>query len=210
MNDIVEILKQNQLRKLARSESFAKAQETSIDNKLDTAKHVITGENPNPSLPVEIVYIRDKYYNMLNAYKGSGLAFSREMTGREITLWTRAEKARVASGCDIDRYLKAQFVWFDKAFGKAPTPVQLTTDTAVERAAEFAGTTVGKVLSNSRSAPVTKADTFRESEKTIQKVMIAQSCNREEFYRRFVLTGLFLLPKEFLGADPTYQRLISE
>ena len=210
MSDIVEILRKHKLRKEARSEAFKKAQKNSIDSKMSTTKYVISGKDPNSSLPPEIVYLREKYYNMLRTYKGDGVSFSKEMNKRSVALWTRVERARKMSGCDPDRYLKAQFDWFDRTFGKAPTLEQLSTDTAIERAAEFAGPTEGKVLSNSRKAPVDKADVFRESERTLQKMLAAQNCTREEFYRKFILTGLFALPREFLKADPTYQRLINE
>lgn len=210
MSDIVEILRKNQLARIARSEAYTKAQETSIDSKIATTTFILGGVDPNAGVPAPILYLREQYNRMLYAYKGTGLSFTKEMNKKSIALWTRVEKARAESGCDADRYLKAQFSWFDKTFGRAPTKAQLATSSAIERAAEFAGTTVGKVLGNSRSVPITKADVFRESEKTLQKMMAAQSCNREEFYRKFVLTGLFLLPKEFLGADPTYQRLINE
>lgn len=210
MSDIVEIIKKQQLNKLARSESFAKAQETSVNNKVSTTKYVITGKNQDPYVGSSILYLRDKYYNMLRDYSGSGVAFAVDMNKKSVALWSRVDRAREAAGCDPDRYLKAQFVWFDKTFGKAPSLEQLSTASAVERAIEFSGSTKGKVLGNERKVPISKVDIFREAEKTLQQMLAAQKCDRADFYRKFVLTGLFTLPKEFLSADPTYQRVISE
>jgi hypothetical protein len=210
MSDILEILKQHKILSLRRSESFTAAKERHVADKASHVKCILGGEDPNSSIPIAVVSIRDRYYNMLKSYRGESVTFPKEMNKRSVALWTRVENARAQADCDAERYLKAQFSWFDKAFGRAPTLEQLATETAIDRALEFTGSTKGRVLGNIRKAPISKADVFRESEKTLQRMMAAQECTREEFYRKFILTGAFSLPKEFLGADPTYQRVIKE
>jgi hypothetical protein len=210
VSDIQEILKKNRLLKISRSERFTENQEQDVSSKASHVKRILGGEDTGDANPIALTVLKDTFYNMLSTYKGKFVSYPVAMNKKSLALWTRVENCRAQAGCDADRYLKAQFVWFDKAFGKAPTVEQLATETAIDRALEFTGSTKGRVLGNERKAPVSKADVFRESEKTLQKMMAAQGCNREEFYRRFVLTGIFGFPADFLRADPTYQRVKAE
>lgn len=210
MSDIKEILKQHQLKRLARGDRFSEMYDQHVSSNASTAIGVLGGQGSGSSVPISVVQIRAIYNKMLQSYTGHMPVLETKMNKKSTSLWTRVEKAVYQSGCDPERYLKAQFTWFDKAFGRPPTLSQLTTTAAIDRAVEFSGTTKGRVLGNMRKAPITKADTFRESEKLLQNMMTAQSCSREEFYKKFVLTGLYTFPKEFLGADPTYQRLVSK
>jgi len=210
VSDIQEILKKNRLLKISRSERFTENQEQDVSNKASHVKRILGGEDSGDATPIALTLLKDTYYNMLSTYKGKFVSHAVDMNKKSLALWTRVESCRAQADCDADRYLKAQFVWFDKAFGKAPTVEQLATETAIDRALEFTGSTKGRVLGNIRKAPISKADVFRESEKTLQKMMAAQGCNREEFYRKFVLTGIFGFPADFLKADPTYQRVKAE
>jgi hypothetical protein len=210
VSDIQEILKKNRLLRINRSERFTENQEQDVSNKASHVKRFLGGEDSGNANPVALTVVKDTYYNMLGTYKGKFVSHSVDMNKKSLALWTRVENCRAQADCDAERYLKAQFAWFDKAFGKAPTVEQLATETAIDRALEFTGSTKGRVLGNERKAPVTKADMFRESEKTLQKMMAAQGCNREEFYRKFVLTGIFGFPDDFLRADPTFQRVKAE
>lgn len=205
---IQELLKKRRLRSLKRKESYKKIKEQELEHKTESVKMILGGGNQYSAVPVALTTLRDLYFRMVQTYTGKEEYYSLDMSDGQVALWMRVEKARREADCDSERFLKAQFVWFDKAFGKAPTPLQLATETAVDRALEFTGSTKGRVLGNIRKAPVSKADVFRESERTLQKMMAAQNCNREEFYRKFVVTGIFGFPKEFLKADPAYQRVI--
>lgn len=212
MSNIAEILRQHRLRSLARSEAFSKSQERRVANKASHVKHILRGEDHYSSVPVTLSSLKDIYYNMIHTYRGTTSfgSYPKEMNDSSVALWMRVEKARQEVGCDAERYIKAQFVWFDKKFGTTPTTMQLATEAAVERAKEFTGSTKGRVLGNARKAPISKADIFRESEKILQKMMAAQGCNREDFYRKFVLTGLYTFPKQFLNADPAYKKIVNE
>jgi len=207
---IVELLRKRRERSLKMKESFKAMKAEELENKAASVKRILGGAVQYSAVPVNLTILRDLYFQMIQTYTGKEQYYSADMSDRHVALWIRVEKARCRVGCDPERFLKAQFVWFDKAFGAAPTTRQLATDAAVERALEFTGSTEGKVLGNIRKAPVSKADVFRESEKTLQRMMAAQECDREEFYRKFVLTGLFSFPKEFLKADPAYQRVMKE
>ena len=201
-------MRKRQERSLKRKESFKAMKEQEFEQKTESVKAILGGGNQYSAVPVELTTLRDLYFRMIQTYTGNTQYYSAEMSDRHVALWIRVEKARRTVGCDPERFLKAQFVWFDKAFGTSPTTQQLATEAAVERAREYTGSTEGKVLGNIRKAPVSKADVFRESEKTLQKMMAAQECTREEFYEKFVLTGLYSFPKEFLKADPAYQRVM--
>ena len=210
MSDIQEILKKNRLLKISRSERFTENQEQSVSSKASHVKRILGGEDDSDATPIALTVLKDTFYNMLSTYKGKFVSHPVDMNKKSLALWTRVESCRAQADCDAGRYLKAQFVYFDKTFGKAPAVEQLATEGAIDRALEFTGSTKGRVLGNERKAPISKADVFRESEKTLQKMMAAQGCNREEFYRKFVLTGIFGFPDDFLRADPTYQRVKAE
>jgi len=205
---ILELLAKKRQNSLKRKEGFKKMKAEELENKESSVKRILGGENQYQAVPVKLTVLRDLYFTMLRAYTGNVQYYSAEMSDGQVALWMRVEKARCKTGCDPERYIKAQFAWFDNAFGTSPKPVQLASDAAVDRALEFEGSTKGRVLGNVRKAPVALADTFRESEKLLQKMMIAQKCNREEFYRRFVLTGVYMFPKEFLEADPVYKKAV--
>jgi hypothetical protein len=209
MSDILEIIKSYQLRKIQRSEIITEAKEQCVESKVKNTKAIIGGYSPDISAESPVLAIKGLYYNMLESYTGRCTYFIPDITKHSIALWTNVEKARAKVGCDAEHYLKAQFYFFDKAFGKAPTVYQLATSSAIERAIEFTGSTKGRVLGNMRPAPISKADVFRESEKLLQNMMASQGCTREEFYEKFVLTGIYTFPKDFLRRDPTYKKLIN-
>lgn len=178
-----------------------------VEGKAREVKGILSGDNPNAGVPVEVVALRDLYYYMLESYTRKREVFGVRMNARSVSMWTRVEKAQKRSGCSQERFLKAQFDWFHKTFGKAPEPLQLATDGAVERACAYEGRTEGRHVSNDVRYKTTKADKFMQNEKLLQKMMSAQKCTREEFYRRFVLTGLYSFDPEFLKADPVYRKV---
>lgn len=201
---ILDLLRKRKLRSLQRSEDFQKVQDKNVERKAASVKRIIGGEDQYSAVPVALTSLRDLYFHMLRTYSGKVTYYSEEMNDKSVALWMRVEKARIEADCDAEHYMKAQFMWFDKVLGKPPTTLQLATEAAIERARQFEGKK-GRVLGNMRAPDQDKADVFRQSEKTLQKMMTAQNCGREEFYRRFVLTGVYTFPKEFLEADPAYQ-----
>lgn len=203
---IFELLKKRKERSEKRKETFKKMKAEELEAKTSSVKRIIGGENQYDAVTLELTTLRDLYYNMVSTYSGQVKYYSSEMTDTHVAYWIKVEKARRVADVSPERYLKAQFVFFDRAFGTYPKPKHLATEKAIERAKEYEGSTEGKVLGNMRPTDVDKAGIFRQSEKTLQKMMTAQRCTREEFYRRFVLTGVYTFPKEFLEADPAYVR----
>lgn len=205
---ILKKLRERQAQQLTRSIQGTELFEKRVEKKAEYVKELLLGDNPNAGVPVEVVAFRDLYVSFLEKYTGEkAYKFTGKMSHQSVSLWTRAESARKRANVSQERFIKAQFVWFTKVFGTYPKPVQLTTEGAVDRAREFSGDTKGKVapiaVAHKTSLPVL----FRENEKLLQKMMKAQNCSREEFYIRFVLTGVYSLSKEFLEADPVYQRV---
>jgi hypothetical protein len=166
---------------------------------------------------VEAVYaeehtLRTLYYRMLEEYYGKkNFAVSNDMDNKALALWGRVKAKCHDAGVDPETFMRAQFVWFHKSFGKAPTIVQLTTATAVARASEFSpADSKKKVIGNNINANVDFASIMRNSENQMQDLMRAQGYSREEVYINLVIPGLFSFPKEFLKADPVYLKVINE
>lgn len=208
MSDILTTLEQRSLRQLKNSIQFSERHEAATAYHSQLAKAMLTGE-PLPSfLSLEAQTLRQLYYSMLKDYQGALYTLPGPPTKRSEALWKRVEDACKRAGCEPKKFLRAQFAWFHKSFGSAPKLTQLTTDSAVQRALEFEGNTERRIVSNNVDAGVSLADIFRQSEKLLRDMMLAQGCKtREEFYKRFVLTDVFMLPKEFLQADPAYRKV---
>lgn len=202
---IAEIIKQHQMANLSHRERMQDARDKAISAKADALEHILGGENADPSMPVSHYLLKSLYYNMLMDYTGGGYLFETEPNAHSKALWKRVEAARQDSGVEPQTFMKAQFKWFDKNFGTHPRLMQLTTDDAVKRAIEFAGDADKKVV-GAPKAPVKRTEMLKETEKLIQSVMRAQKCNRLEFYKRFVLTGVYPIPEAFLKLDPVYKQ----
>ena len=206
---IMEALRARELQTIKRSVAGSEHFEKRVQNHADYVRGMISGNNPNAGVPVEVVNIRNMYIKMRETYFQKKEHAPTKMTKQGVVLWTRVEAARRRSGASQERFLVAQFTWFQKAFGRPPEPLQLTTDTAVERALAYTGEghrAVSKGLEHKSS----KADTFRQNEKLLQQMMAAQGCTREQFYRDFVITGIYSFSPEFLKADPVYRRVVGE
>ena len=205
---ILKKFRERQTQQLTRSIQGAEQFEKRVEKKAEYVKELLTGDNPNVGVPAEVVAFRDLYVVFLERYTGGkAYQFTGKMSSQAISLWTRAESARKRANVSQERFIKAQFVWFTKVFGTHPKPVQLTTEGAIDRAKDFTGETSGKVAPIAVAHKISLPALFRENEKLLQKMMKAQKCSREEFYVRFVLTGVYSLSKEFLEADPVYQKV---
>lgn len=204
---IVELLRKRKLRALKQSQAMAEARENHVSGKAQHVKTMMGGAAPEDTMSAAAVNLKALYYEMMKAYTGKFPPFTKTISQRSVSLWERVAVAREKSGVEAERFMKAQFVWFDKSFGTTPKKHQLATEAAIERAQEYGGSTKGRVYGNSRPAQVNKAESFKQSEKLLQKMMRAQKCTREEFYRDFVLTGVYVFPQEFLKADPVYRKV---
>lgn len=206
---ILEVLRQKQLSNLHRSNTSAEHHQREVHNHAEHVKAVLTGRAPSQEVPVEVRLLKDLYYEMCKDYTGDvHTKAPLEMSARSVALWTRVEAARKQAGCEAKKFMRAQFHWFDKAFGTYPSIEQLATDGAVDRALEYTGSVDRRVV-GTKKAEVSLADVFKRSEMLVQDVMRAQNCTREQFYERFVMTGLFSLPKAFLDADPVYRTCLT-
>jgi len=206
MSDIRTVLEQERLRSLKRSIQFSEQREAATARHSQAAKAVLLGKPLPTSLSLEAQTLRSMYYTMLKDYRGESFTFPGPLTKRGESLWGRVGDMCKQAGCSPQKFMRAQFDWFHKAFGRAPELNQLATETAVIRARDFAGNAGSRIVGNNIKAKVSMADVFRESEKMLRAMMKAQGCtSREEFYTRFVLTEVFSFPPAFLKADPAWR-----
>jgi hypothetical protein len=204
MGILDEIYKQ-QLNKEKKSLQGRENYEKRVHNHAEQVKY--KDQNMNPDVPVSVVALRNKYYQYLENYTRRRHMFNIRMNKRSRALWIRVEKAQAESGKTQDEFLKAQFEWFHKKLGTYPKVEQLATQNAVERTKSSSGDTSVKEVSNDIPHNASKVEILKQSEKLLQKMMKAQKCSREEFYKNFVLTGLYTFPEEFLNADPVWKKV---
>lgn len=210
MSGILDAIRERKAKSLARSTSFSEALDASVSEKAKRAKNLlVSGGEPTAEYGPEML-LRGLFYGMKEDYVGKYFAIPKN-TKRSLSLWKRVEKAREEADVPPEVYLRAQFHWFDKVYGKAPTLSQLATEAAIERAQEFSvDKTVNKerrILGNNRPADLSFADIMRQTERQIRDICRAQKMTREEFYRELVLTGVMSIPKQFLDADPIFKRV---
>lgn len=205
--DVISILRQQQLTKLNRSFGQAERHDREVHHRAERATSIINGTNPHAGKEHYNEYmLRDVYNRELESYSRQRV-FTPEMNARALSLWSRVAKAWKASGVDMDTFIKAQFTYFHNVFRAHPTPVQLTTDGAVLRAASV---TPEKVTTNNIPANIDLSDLFKRCERQMTEIMRAQSLTREEVYRKLVATRLVAFPAQYLNADPVWRKVRDE
>jgi len=163
---------------------------------------VIGGHTDN----LEEYMMRDTYYHILEEYnRKPNFSPHDAFTPRGLALWKRATAALKSSGVDRETFVRAQFTWFHDKFRTAPTPVQLTTNEAVVRAASVKPQQ--GVRTNNIEAKIPIGDLFKRCEKQMADLMRAQNMSREDVYRKLVLSGLAVFPEKFLNADPVWRKV---
>jgi hypothetical protein len=211
MRDILAVLEQRRLRSIKKSIQYEEQREVAAQHHSAVAKVIVSGKSNDVGLSIEVQTLRSLYYDMLQDYQGNTYGIAGPITKRGAALWTRVANAWKCAECTPTQFMRAQFAWFHKAFGKAPKVKQLTTDSAINRAREFTGNADRRIIGNNVSSKIDLAAVFRESEKLLQDMMRAQNCSsREDFYRDFVLSGLVTFPKAFLNADPSYRKVTND
>lgn len=202
---IRDAIREQKLKTLRKSLSYSEAVERHTHEQAVRTKELLTGQLSTELSPD--VLLRDAYFKQHASYTGkTSYAMKSEQTKKSKALWERVAAKWQQSGVSPDDYIKAQFMWFDKNFGKAPTVVQLATDAALDRAREMPKTVVHRVV-GVQEVKVDFAQLMRDTEKQMQTLMRANNLTREQVYTNLVLTGIYSFPKEFLNADPIYKKL---
>jgi hypothetical protein len=205
--DILAAVAEQRLVHVKRSVASSEAHAKRVQGLATRAQVMLSnGMAGVPSAQIEEYLLRDMYARVLTEYtrKPQFAYHSQEFTPRGLALWRRAVKALKASGVDRETFVRAQFTWFDKTFRTAPTPVQLTTDEAVVRAASVKPEAV---RTNNVAADISVGDLFRRCEKQMSDLMRVQRMTREEVYTKLVKNGLAIFPAQYLNADPVWRAL---
>jgi len=207
---MVDVLRQKRLNSARRSVNASELRENAVHNKANITKDLIGANNgidEDTQLESRLSYL---YYSMKSKYDNKSLQSLVVHSDKSKAFWQRVAAVCKQSEVDPDRFMKAQFSYFHKTFGTTPDLPQLTTEAAIQRARDFTGQTKGNVVGNNIPADVSLGAVFARCEKQLREMCRAQKCNREEFYRRFVCTGVFTFPNEFLMRDPTYLEVADE
>jgi hypothetical protein len=200
--DLVEAIRKQKLKSLIKSNNASKAFDNRIKDLAAKQRFVKnTGE-----VNIKAI-LRATYYSMLEDYTGKKSFAKRDWTKRSEALWGRVESAYETSGVELDHFMKAQFSYFHRVFGRAPKPHQLTTEGAVFRAQNYSGSKA-RVIGNDIRHKTTVSERFKLADKQMREICHAQNKSRKEVYEDFVIPGFICFPQDYLDADPTYKALV--
>ncbi len=151
--------------------------------------------------------LQSTYYRLLRTYNHEGVI---SMPPKKIAAcWNKTIlKAYLASeSTSVEHYLKAQFQWFHAVFRTSPEIKQLGTKAAIDRANLYVPESTANITTAVVAFKKDVPTLMRNAEKQMQALREARSFTREEVYKHLVIPGLFIFPKEYLDADPVYQRI---
>ena len=127
-------------------------------------------------------------------------------------IWDKISTNCKKSKAKPEDFIKAQFVYFEKHFGSIPKISNLVSVHSITRTIDYLATInpnnncpkLDTTLVPKMITKIAKPDKYSLIEKQLQSMIKAQKCSREEFYLRFVISGEYHLPREFILNDPDY------
>jgi len=206
---IIERIKKQKLKKISRSINISERNEQIIKNKSEVVKDLMGSTN---ELDKHVSYANQlsyHYYKMLHEYNTyTFVSLVKPVPNkRGESYWNKVAERCLQAEVSPEKYIKAQFVYFNKHFNKSPEHKHLITEEAVKRA-KTVSSIQDRVVSDHLPSNVDLGTLFSECEKMIRRLCRAQNISREEFYRNFVIPGIITIPKQFLQADPVYKAII--
>lgn len=206
----MEAVRKRRLRAAKASISYGETRDKILHEKAEQVKQLLTGTKDPQQCTLEL-QMAELYYKMLDEYyHKQSIRMPHTPNKRSLALWRRVATSCRQAQAEPEAYLRAQFSYFHKAFGKPPEVYQLATENAVTRAQTFEGNSKRKVIGNDIRHKGDFASIMRQGEQQMQQLCRAHDLTRAEVYRRFVLTGLFTFPKQYLEADPVYKQVQCE
>ena len=188
---------------------MSEANEGRLHDKLEVALECIgnnTGIDADKSYVKQLSY---HYYVMKARFYGLQLYSSITESARRDAVWRRIQEAHTKSGVTPERYMKAQFEYFQDMFGTVPKLSHLATDKAIERAQKFKGKTTGKVVSNAILYKPDLGAVFGRCEKQMREICKERELSRVDAYKFLIRVGMLsMLDSKFLALDPDYKKAV--
>lgn len=182
-----------------------------IQKQGEEAQEIVrTGVDVDEAL-VAAVVARNEYYRQLDTYTGStsGLAGAKKLTKASQGLWKKVAKAIEKASLTSEDYIRIQFSFYHRVFGKAPEPHFLHTEAAVIRAIDAKVPTFAIVGSlKDKLSDNDYLQLMKYGERMIQSLIVEHGMTREELYIALVIPGLVELPRVFLESDQAYKRAL--
>lgn len=200
---VLEAIKKHQLRSIKRGIVSSEIQENVTRANAEHVKVVLNGEADD----IDETKMAGIYGRLRSQYDGKP-HMGKPLSKRAKSFWQRVIAKQKESGVSAEKFMTAQFDWFHKNFGKIPDVYQLTTDAAVTRAKEYAGSENKKIVSTAREANVNFADLMKQADKMMRDICKAQGMTRLEVYTKLVIPGHFTFPKQYLDSDPVYKQAL--
>ncbi len=208
--NILEVLKERRLRSAKASITFSETRDAIISEKAKLIKVVLADLSGTEIHDAEEMRMAALFYRMMDEYYVSpAIKMPTTATPKGLSLWRRVVKSCGEAGVEPEAYLRAQFVFFNKAFGRPPKLHQLATTKAQERAIAYAAenNVVRRVVGNDIRHVSDPASVMRAAEQQMLTICRAQNMTREDVYKKLVVTGIIAFPKMYTDSDPVYRRV---
>jgi hypothetical protein len=205
MSKILDAIRAERVKKLDRQFVGAEAHAKNAIALGEVAKRT---RSSKPEV-IEEVHLTEMYYSMVARYSGKRNFTNYTPSKKRDAIWKRIIARVHEAGVGAETFLKAQFVFFDAAFGCPPSLPSLTTEKAVKRAQEFTGK-AGNVVASALNYKSEKAAVLQGTDTLVRSICKVNNITKEQFYKQFILTGELTLPKVYLDACPVYRKVTNE
>ncbi len=208
---MMEALRRKRALTTVRSMAVSESKEQQVHNKAEAVKEQL--KNAKGCIDEDASYILQlshHYYYLKASYYGNTLNTRVVESARRKKIWTRVQACCKMADVTPQRYMKAQFSYFSKQFGRIPHHRDLATPKAIYRAQNFEGETAGRIV-GVVEYKVDLREICQQSEDMLQNICKAQKLDRADCYRFLISTGMTSrLHKEFRKMDPVYQEVLKE
>lgn len=203
---ILDEIRKRKLASLSSSINYSEHYEKAVSRKAAFVKTRLA----DPEHEVDEHTLYGIYLGMLGDYSGGRRRnLPTLLNKRGEAVWKRALARFQEAGVDAHVFMKAQFVFFSKAFGMAPEPKHFTTEKAVERAQAFDPATFqSRVVASALVHKSEVADVLQWADKQLREICRVQKMTRAEVYEKLIIPGIYTLPEVFLKADPEYRKAL--
>jgi hypothetical protein len=213
--DILVEINKFKLRKTVARNNYQDLVQERVSAKAKNTKLLLGMDSTASEEDIVAANLSSTFYFLLDKFKGKSATRLPVAAPckRGTSYWHRVARLCIEANIDHTMFLKAQFHYFRKAFGRPPEFSQLVTASALARAIEYINK-VGKV-SSSYVAPVARpveiaiADKLKIADKRMRSICRTQGMSRAEVYKNLVVPGFLLLPKEYTDADPEYDKALN-
>jgi len=213
--DILDIIHKHKLTKVSARNRYADLVAARVSEKAVVTKGLLRSDTTTTDEDLVAANLSNTFYYLVDKYQGRTTARLPTVKAckRGTSYWHRVASICLDINVPSDVFLKAQFLYFRKNFGRIPEFSQLVTASAAARAVEYY-----KKLNNTKPQDYVSSghahtdmelsDKLKSADKRMRGICRAQGMTRYEVYKNLVVPGFLILPQEYVSADPEYKKAV--